>query len=317
MKLINQAIIYKAELPTAEALATHVNDCLFEPIGETFSFSLGFVPNKATGELVNAIPGGLSFTVRHDEKILPKAAVNRAVDEAIKAAEEERGALDDEERGIIKENVLSELVRNALVKTTVVNAFYDAERKFLIVPAAKRLAGLVVGLLVKAAGSVTTTTIHISDIKNGLTTRLKTHLEREESCEDPSPFGVFKLGDAVLLKEKSNKASFDLDNLDLAKQGLIEALAGGMQVERIQLEHGSLSFKLTKDFHLKGLDFFGDLTPEEEQEREEADFAQLWRIEAGAQTIQVAAAAADLCELLSYKEPEAVGALSPKQESEQ
>lgn len=313
MKLINQAIVYKAELPTAEALAVHVNDCLFQPVGETLTFSVGFVPNKATGELVTPLPNGLSFTVRFDEKILPKASVKRAVDEAIKAAEEERGQLDEEEQGIIKEGVIAELIRNALVKTTVVNAFYDTERKFLIVPAAKRLAGIVVGLLVKAAGSVTTTTIHISDIKNGLTTRLKNYLEGEEE----TAFGTFKLGDSVLLKDKSNKASFDLDNLDLAKQGLAEAIASEMKVERIQLEHGSISFKLTKDFHFKGIDYFGELTPDEEQEREEADFAQLWRIEACVQTIQVAAAVADLCELMAYKEPEAVGSLTPKQEGEQ
>ena len=268
-------------------------------MGETFSHRSGFIPNGATGELLTPIEGGYSLTVRHDEKILPAAAVRAAIHEALSAYEEINGQASDEQRGEIEATVMQDLIAKALVHTTIVNAFYREKENYLVVATTnKDLAQLVVSLLVKCCGSVKTTTIHISGIKGGLTQRLGNHLDGIENA-----FEGFKLSNYCLLKHKTNKATFDLDNLDRARDGLEEALRGEMQVETMALEHGQMCFKITKDFHLRKIVFFGELTEDEQEARGELDGAMLWRVEASVQLLQLSAAINALCQLFGYKEP--------------
>lgn len=301
MKIIKNAIVYKAELPRAELLADHLLELEFAPITELQAMRAGFVPNGATGELLNKINGGLSLSVRYDEKILPKASVKAAIAEAVEDRECDLGRdLTKEELGAVAEEITAALIAKALVKTTHVNAFYDESEQFLIVATTnKKMADMVVGMLVKVCGSVKTSTIHINNIKGGLTTRLTSYLHGNQEA-----FEGFALGDSCLLKDGTNRASFDLDNLDHASQGITEAIDGEMQVERIELSHGEVCFKLTKDFHFRGINFFGEMTEEELERIEDFDSAEIWRMEASTQMIQLSAAIKMLCTLLGYKEPE-------------
>lgn len=301
MRLIKNAIVFKAELPRQEVLAQHLAELPFEPVGETFISRAGFIPNGATGELLTPIEGGCSFTLRYDEKILPASAVRQAVTAAIEETKENLGRdLEGDEIGAVKERVTVELIAKALIKSTVVHAFYHAESNFLVVPTTnKNLAQVLVGTLIKVVGSVKTTTIHVDNVKGGLTTRLKNYLDGDEEA-----FGEFELGESVQLKNKSDKVSFDLGTLDSARAGLREALAAELMVERMALTHKDVSFKLTHNFQIKGIEFGGELSEDEEAQREDADAAFLWRLEAATQLLQLVATIQALCELFGYKEPE-------------
>jgi recombination associated protein RdgC len=311
MKLITNAIVYQADLPTLELVAQHLADFPFEPVGPAFVSRAGFIENKATGELVTPIEGGFSFTVRIDEKILPKSAVRRAQDDAVREYCEQNSItaeeLDEDTDAFIRDGKLSSLIENALIKTTVVHAFYSAEHKFLIVPTtAKPAANTVINLLIQAVGSVKTSTIHVADIKGGLTTRMKKHL-----LGDDEAFDGFEIGQSLLLKgvaeAKSDKLKIDMGDLDLAKAAMTEALEErAMRIETMELVRNGVRFKLTDDFRLRGIDFEGELTEEEEQEREEADAAYLWRVEAAAQLVQLVDTIIALCDLFEYKRPELV-----------
>lgn len=311
MKLISNAIVYQADLPTLELVAQHLAEFPFEPVGPSFVSRAGFIENKATGELVTPIEGGFSFTVRIDEKILPKAAVRRAQDDAVREYCEQHDItaeqLDEDTNGYIRESTLSRLIENALIKTTVISAFYSAEHKFLIVPTTSKLvAGTVIHLLIQAVGSVKTSTIHVADIKGGLTARMKKHL-----LGDDEAFGGFEIGQSLLLKgvaeAKSDKLKIDMGDLDLAKAAMTEALEErAMRIETMELVRNGVRFKLTDDFRLRGIDFEGELTEEEEEQREEADAAYLWRVEAAAQLVQLVDTIIALCDLFEYKRPELV-----------
>lgn len=300
MNLIKNAVVFSAELPANELLAQHLEELLFKPVGETFVSSAGFIPNLATAELLTPIEGGCSLTVRYDEKILPKASVKAAVKAAQEAsAEELERELTEDEAGAISERVTCDLIKTALIKTTIVNAFYHSEKKFLIVATtSKQLAQTVISLLIKACGAVRTQTIHVSDIKGGLTTRLTNYLDGKEGA-----FDGFKLGESCVLKEKASKASFDMENLDAARQGLIEGLSSGMRVERMELVHQSVAFKLTNDFSLRGIEFLGELTEAELEQRDGWDGAYLWRMEAAIQLLQLVATIEALCLLFNYQAP--------------
>lgn len=313
MKIITNAIVFAAELPSIDLMAGHLAEVPFEPVGEVFCSRAGFIANSITGELVTPIEGGFSFTVRSDEKILPKASVNAAVAEAERArAEELERDLDDDERGAVREATVTRLIANALVKTTIVHCFYSIDDQFLIVPTTgKPLAQTVMGLLIKATGSVKTATIHVDNIKGGLTTRLRNFLEGDEEA-----FEGFKLGDTCNMKHKSDKANFNMADLTQAKQGLIEALDGDMEVELMELVHGAMSFKLTNDFKLRAISFFGELTEDEEEQRDGIDSAFLWRLEAATQLLQLVATIKSLCELFEYKRPELVEAVLPPKDTD-
>ncbi len=313
MKIITNAIVFAAELPSIDLMAAHLAEVPFEPVGEVFCSRAGFIPNSITGELVTPIEGGFSFTVRSDEKILPKASVNAAVAEAERArAEELERDLDDDERGAVREATVTRLIANALVKTTVVHCFYSIADQYLIVPTtAKPLAQTVMGLLIKATGSVKTATIHVDNIKGGLTTRLRNFLDGDEKA-----FDGFTLGDTCNMKLKSDKANFNMADLTQAKQGLIEALEGKMEVELMELVHGTMSFKLTNDFKLRAISFHGELTEDEEEQRDGIDAAFLWRLDAATQLLQLVATIKSLCELFEYKRPELVEAVLPAKDTD-
>ena len=76
-----------------------------------------------------------------------------------------------------------QLCKQAFIKSSLFLALYNTEENLLIINSAnKNIAGMVGAMLVKVIGSVKTVTINISDIKNGLTTRLKNHLDGEQSA---------------------------------------------------------------------------------------------------------------------------------------
>ncbi|NTE96728.1 recombination-associated protein RdgC [Agrobacterium tumefaciens] len=305
MKAIKNAIAYSVELPSAAVLAEHLKEMPFEPVGELFISRAGFVKNPFTGELVTPLNGGLSFSVRYDEKILPSASVRQVLDSAVADAEKECGhELEKDEREAVKERARAALIATALVKTVYVHAFYHFDSKLLILPTtAKPLAGTVVGLLARVMGSIKTTTIHVSDVKSGLTARLVRYLDGDDKAYDG-----FKIGESCVLKEKSNKVSIDIDNLDHAKRALREALDAKMQVETMQLVREGICFKLTSDFRLRSIEYLEELTEDEQAELEGADAAYAWRIEATIQLLQIVDTVKALCELFDYKAPQGADA---------
>lgn len=275
---------------------------VFQPVTETLVRSYGFVSNKTTGELLTPIAEGFSMSVRIDEKILPRASVNAAVAEAIAEREQElQCELTKEEKGLIKDIVIADLITKALVKTTVVTAFYHASKHLLIVATAnKEVAQCLGGLLVNVCGSVKSTTIHVATMTHDLTGRLRNLVTGEIDA-----FAGFKVGAYVLLKKEDRKVAFDQVSVSDATEGILEALNDELQVEAIRLIHkGAVAFKIMKDFSLRRIDFMGESTEDEDEGAEARDAAFGWRVEAGKQLIELAAVIDALCDLFDYK-PEA------------
>ncbi|HEY6612713.1 MAG TPA: recombination-associated protein RdgC [Pseudomonas sp.] len=309
MKIITNAIVYKATLPEAAALVEHLAEMPFHAIPENLIASNGFIPTAATGELVTPLAGGLCFTLRRDEKILPSKAVSAAIAAEVERVEaelsEEAGEpvkVEGDDYKALKERVRDELIAKALHTSTVTTCFYHADSRLLIVPVTnKKLAATIIGALVQACGAVETTTIHVSDVKGGLTTRLQRYFGDGET----GAFEGFKLGDSVVMKGDMGKASFDLENLDHGKQGVLESLGKGLIAERLELvRNDAVSFRLTHQFDLRRIEFLGELSEEQAEEQEDWDFAYRWRHEAAVQMALLADVLQALCDLFGYQEPE-------------
>jgi recombination associated protein RdgC len=301
MKLIKNAIVYSATLPAAADLAVHLAERPWSPILETQLSQASFVPVKITKELVTEFDGGYCFSLRLDEKILPKSIVKARADERIARVEASTGQrMKKIERIAIYDNTMAELARTALVKTAVITAFYNIRDNYLIVPVtSSKLANVVIGTLIQVVGSVKTTTIHISDIKHGLSTRLKAHLGEEKDLRAFESAG-FKIGEQVnLQKAGGEKVNYKLESLDSVAVAIIERLDNGFTVNALSLESNGVDFKLTQDFTFKQIAF---PAPAEADEGEDGVF--LWCQEAAVQVLLFSLIIRDLCNLLGYQPPE-------------
>ncbi|MGA8121293.1 recombination-associated protein RdgC [Rouxiella badensis] len=302
MKLapIKNAIVYKAILPDADALAEHLKEVLFTDLGESDVRRAGFVPNLLTSELVTPYQGGLSVSLRIDEKILPPKVISRELAERRANIERNLGLkLNRAEVRDLRDAVIMELVKQAFVKTTIINAYYSIENNLLIVTTgSKPFASLLISYLIKAVGSVKTETIHISDIKHGLTTKLKAYLD-----DDKAVFQGFGVGDFIQLSRKVDQKEiirYQAEVESIATE-LQENLQSGYIVDLIKLYLADVSFLITENFHFKRIDLRDALDTDEEDAE---DIAWRWRHEAAVATLQLTNVVNTLCILLSYKPTE-------------
>lgn len=249
----SNAIVFKAELPSAEVLEGHLKELPFVDILESHSFSYGFIPNKVTGELVTQIEGGFIVQFRIDEKILPPAAVAFEVNKRIAKLHDQ--GVEGYSVMDIKNGVLAELLKIALTKTKVITALYHVEKGFLIVSTTNKSdSQALVGSLVKACGSVKTETIHVDDVKKGITTRLTNYID-DRSPDDCFGFHLFP-GNFYLLQRKVEKKpesiKYDAE-LDYIKEELTETLSNNFKVSLMELYTRDIKFKLNENFQFKSI----------------------------------------------------------------
>lgn len=299
MKLIPTAIVYKAEVPPADLLHLHLEKVPFVECTSLQLRSVGFVPREEHGDLVNEFPGGFAWTVRIDDKIIPGYAINAEVKKKTAEYKANNGHSPGKAaRQEIKDTVMVELAARAMVKTTLVTCFYQADKQYLIVPASKKVADVVVSALVGAVGTVKTETLNVSNVKKGLTTRLKNWLAEN----DEDAFGNFHpCGTAVLSTrgEEKRQITVRMTELGQAREALTEALKHGFQVESLGfMANDGTEFRLTDDFHLKGLTY---VAPDDKSEED-----SMWAAEAGLQVAAVSGILTELCELMAYDPADAV-----------
>lgn len=299
MSHIDSATIYKATMPNE---GIDLAECLLQnPFQEPMELqqaSIGFVPMDEDGQFVVDIDGGYAFRARIANKIIPAPVLRANTDKAVKKVAEATGRHPGrKERAEIRDNVLVDMLKTAFITTREITCFYSEAKGYLIVPVtSKEVAGWIVSKLIHAMGSIKTETIHVSDVKGGLTTRLTTWLEENGNTE---VFGDFQLcGEAVMAPADSKqKIHVKMNSIMNAKTALQEALKRGFSVESLRLSYGSVSFSLTSKFQLRAFDF----------EYDDNDTPMPFYMEAGAQVQRVEEIVSELCNLLGYEAKEVEG----------
>lgn len=289
MKIIKAARVYKAGLPNLPLLRDHLEELAFTEISSHEYSRTGFVatPGSPSAELVTFLPSGYSFALRYDEKIIPAASVKAEVAKRAAAMDYKPGRKQLRE---MRDEVFADMVTVALHRTTIVPCFYHpASETLLVCTVSQKLADLVMSSLVKVIGSIKTTTIHIAELKNGLTTKIKNQLFTGDT-----QFPGFELPGSFWLKsDNGEKVSIEIEVGD-SDGPLSEALGAGLQVEALRLNRGIVSFKLSSDFVFRGISFVeGEEEPEEDA----------WVGEADIQLIEMADTVKALCDLMGYEAP--------------
>lgn len=307
MTIIKNAIVYKVTLPTAEQLSQHLEDepgFLHTPITDADFRSDGFVPNAATGDVVTHFEGGYLLTLRSDEKIIPNGSVGELTAERIEEYHEKHGECPAEEvEREIRAQAAADLCKRAFSHHYTTTALYHQASGLLFVNATSPgKADRLLGFLVRLAGSVESTTIHVSGIKHGLTTRLR-ELISQEGPE--TPFGSMQVDDQVKLKRQQLKGEplekITYSGTDLStNHELLDQLRVGFEVEELGMWHpAGIEFRLNHQFRLKGID-----TQDVEPSDDVTDGAHLHRLQATQDALSLVAVVQELCDLLGYEAPE-------------
>lgn len=303
-QLIKSASVYKAELPNADALRAHLAEKPFAECEPTQILSIGFVPVNED-DLVVEFPGGLVFGVRIDTKIIPTSALQKETRRLTERFEQLEGRKPKKpERLELKDAALLSLAKTAFVKTALVRVFYHRDTGYLIVPTTSaKLCDIVTSQLVRAVGSVKTETIHVSNVKHGLTTRLKQwladqqpHREEFKILDSSSGFGAFHPCGEVAMAQEKRKITIKMGGLESAQSAITEAFAGAFEVTSLGLTYnGQTEFRLTHDFKFKGLGF---ATTPEAGDEDTYGLAATAALEVRA----LADVVTELCTMLAYKE---------------
>lgn len=297
---IKNANIFKAVLPESyEELAKHLGELPYSTLLPTEYSKDSFVPNQVTGELATPIVGGYAFTLRRDEKVIPPSTIKEEVSKRVKELEDETGRkVNRQEKSSIKDSVLMALLPRAFSKPKFANCIYLTESNLLIVDCASAtMASAVVRNLVKVMGSVKTTTIFISNIKNGLAAKLKSYV-----CDsDFNAFGAgLSVGGEIRLSNQTTGERIHYSGIDpVTDTQLEENLNEGFIVDRVCFNYGeAVKFTLNDQFKI-GAMAWSDIETGDDGE----DAAFVWRHEAGVQASVICGIVSALCSALEYKEP--------------
>lgn len=297
MKLpkFRSAIVYRAGLPGLKAVEGHLLELPYSEIGETEFSRSSFVANPITGELVTPVSSGFAIVIRHDQKHIPNQVVVKETQERVERVENITGQkMKKSDRRQIANEVKVELCKKAFVKSSLILALYKSDDKLLVVNTTnKNIASMVCGLLIKVIGSVKTETIHISDIKNGLTTRLKNHLNGTDNA-----FDGFTVGDYIQLSrlaEQKEIIRYSAEHNSVTAE-VAESLNSGFIVDNMELVGAGVNFLLTDNFT------FRRITTQDHYFSEDDDKAFQWRHQTGADLFQFSKVVNGLCDLLAYKE---------------
>lgn len=248
--------IYKADLGTtnpAKDLAQNFEAEAFREISLNEAVSIGFIPVREDSyEYIEKGLDHITFRVRIDTKSVPPSAIQKRAAQLAKHIKEITGAkISRGEMKELKAQAHAELLPRAIPRTTEVTCYHHRGTNYLFVPtASKTTADRILTLLVKAAGSIKTETIHISNVKHGLTTRLSSHIDGEFA------FGAFAPTGEVTLVGHDGRISIKQETIGQAEEAIREALNSHHLVASLGLTHSNgTTFRLTHDFQLRAIDF--------------------------------------------------------------
>ena len=300
-QFIKNARVFSAVLPAANLLAEHLQELLFTPMSSSSIVAFGFEANDTTKELVTQLQGGFSFTFRFDQKIIPGDIVKQRLQVFKENFFENMGRRPTKtEVAQLRDNVIVSMASTAPIRTKLIHVFYSQTEQLLFIPViSKSMSSRIMGQLIRACGSVKTTTIHVDGLTNGLASRLVEYLNREDDTESMAFDGEFEPSSYVVLGCGKNKVTYDLNDLGSGSVGIIERVDAGFNVNSLQLERGPVSFRIDSEFVFKAISL-----PEYSDDEAADDMAYQWRQQAQTEIILIADAVKALCVMFDYKAPE-------------
>ncbi|MDE1714900.1 recombination-associated protein RdgC (plasmid) [Chromobacterium amazonense] len=237
----------------------------FQPCGGLDWFREGWVPAAAHREgMVYSTQDHHLIRLLREDKILPPAAINKALAEKVAAVEEqERRKVGRKERLALKEQVTDELLPKVLTKESGVLAFISGG--WLVVDA---------GAASKAEGLVSKLREALPPFPAALPrTKTAAHAAMTDWLAAGAVPDGFELDEDALLKDGSeNGAVVRVSRIDLTSDEIRQHIATGKQAVKLGLIwNEKIRFQLTDTLQLKRIQFLDVLQDEASQAGDDRD----------------------------------------------
>ncbi len=235
----------------AEGLVEGVEKCRLKPCGPLELATQGFVPAMGpNSDLVHRSGDFSLIAVGTEAKLLPASVVAEYCRKEVADIEEREGrkVIMGRERKRIKDAVITKLLTQAFTRTTIVHAYIDHARHWLVVDTASHsVAETVVSLLRNAIGRFPATPVAPADSPRSAMTAWV-------GGRVPVPSG-YSLGDECELRDMADASNVvRARNQDLACEEIREHIGAGKDITRLGLMFdGRLSFVLGDDLTIRKL----------------------------------------------------------------
>lgn len=262
-----------------EELATKLEEKRFQACGRQAEESLGWVSpiHRSKEYLVHAAGGCILICLRREQKVIPASAVKEALEERVNAIEEDTGRkVFSKEKQSLKEDILSQMLPKAFVRSTHIWAYIDTKRQYLIINAGSdNIADSLFELLVESIGS-------FGAVK--LISEENPALILNQWLENGLPEGWELTGDYELKDPKDERVAKFKDN-EAENLVLGDLLDDGYWVNKLGFRYrGQFRGVLQPDLVVKSLKFSDELLAEnddvdgeDELVKFDADYALMTR----------------------------------------
>jgi len=268
----------------AETLGQQLDEQAFVACGSQDLNRSGWVPplGRHGSEYVHATNGNLMVCLKRQDKILPAAVINEALEEkALEIEEAEARKLPRKERQTLKDEIMFSLLPRALARSSLQFAYISPGDNLLVVNASstKRAEDLLSELR-EAIGSLSIIPLAGKHDPIEVMTRW---------VSSGHPDTGFELGEECELRDNENiKSIIRCKNQDLAASEIINHLKTGMHVSQLALSwQDRIEFVLDEKLVIKRLRF-SDLVQEKADEVEADDVAQRFDVDFSIMSLELA-----------------------------
>ncbi|MET1255078.1 recombination-associated protein RdgC [Aliikangiella maris] len=242
---------------SADELAEKLDDKRFQPCGRQAEESVGWISpiHRERDYLIHAGGGAVLICMRREQKVIPASAVKEAVEEKVKAVGESMGRkVYSKEKQSIKEDIISQMLPKAFVRSTHIWAYIDIKRNYLVLNAGSAsVADKFFELLVETIGS-------FGAIK--LVSEENPALILNHWLEEGLPDGWELTGDYELKDPQDERVAKFKDNE--SENGVLgDLLADGYWVNKLGIRYkGLLKAVIQPDLQIKNIKFMDELLAE-------------------------------------------------------
>jgi len=289
--------IYRFTAPfslSADDLDTQLADGAFVPCGSQDLSRVGWVSPLGgdSEQLVHASQGYLMVCAKKQEKVLPAAVVNEALDEKVaEIAEKEGRPVGRKERSELKDDVILALLPKAFVRSSLQYAYIAPEQGYIVVNAASaNKAESMLSLLREALGSLPVHPLVSKHLPHQVMTRW---------VADGIDTQHFTLGGECELSDpKESTSVIRCKHQDLSSPEIKNHLEAGMVVTKLALcGLQGVEFVLDDQVALKRLKFADEIHEKADAVDAESKVEQ-FDIEFSVMTLELTAIIAQLLEAL-------------------
>ncbi len=269
----------------AEALGQRLEEQGFVPCGSQETSRSGWVPplGRHGSEFVHATNGYLMICSKRQDKLLPAAVVNEALEEKLVQIEErEARKLPAKQRRSLKDEVVFSLLPKAFVRSSLQYAYISPRDNLLVVNAAsaKRAEELIDDLR-SALGSLSVIPLASNSQPIDVMTRWVNSAQPEPG---------FELGEECELRDNADiSCVIRCKNQNLAAAEIVNHLKTGMHVSKLALNwQQRIEFVLDEKLIIKRLRF-SDMVQEQADDIEADDVATRFDVDFSIMSLELAA----------------------------